>query len=62
MSAKESEILINLLIDFIFPPEDEMNMQKFTKTFGDIILTSINELGDFKFKQVDERNGFLIVP
>lgn len=61
-TAKQSEILINLLIDFIFPPEDEMNMLKFTNTFGDILLKGIDELGDFKFKVVDERNGFLITP
>lgn len=59
-TAEQSEILINLLITFIFPPEDNMNMEKFTETFGEIILKSIDELGDFKFKKVDERNGFLI--
>ena len=61
-TAKESEILINLLIDFIFPPEDGMNLHKFTNTFGEIILKGIDELGEFKFKKVDERNGFLISP
>jgi len=61
-AAKQSEILINLLIDFIFPPEDGMNLMKFTETFGDIILKGIDELGEFQFKIVDERNGFLISP
>ena len=61
-TAKESEILINLLIDFIFPPEDGMNLHKFTNTFGEIILKGIDELGEFKFKKVNERNGFLISP
>ena len=61
-TASQSEILINLLIDFIFPPEDGMNLMKFTQTFGEIILKGIDELGDFKFKIVDERNGFLISP
>ncbi len=61
-TAQQSEILINLLIDFIFPPEDEMNLEKFTVTFGDILLKGIDELGEFQFKEVDERNGFLISP
>lgn len=61
-TAKQSEILINLLIDFVFPPEDGMNLHKFTNTFGDIILKGIDELGDFCFKKVDDRNGLLISP
>ena len=61
-SASQSEILINLLIDFIFPPEEGMNMHKFTNSFGEILLKGIDELGEFKFKKVDERNGFYISP
>lgn len=61
-TAEQSQVLINMLIDFVFPPEDEMNLHKFTNTFGDIILKSIDELGNFQFKKVDERNGFLISP
>ena len=61
-TASQSEILINMLIDFIFPPEEGMNLHKFTNTFGDIILKGIDELGEFKFKIVDNRNGFLISP
>lgn len=61
-TAEQSQILINMLIDFVFPPEDEMNLHKFTNTFGDIILKSIDKLGDFQFKKVDDRNGLLISP
>lgn len=59
-TAEQSKILINLLITFIFSPEDNMDMEKFTESFGNIILESIDELGDFKFKKVDDRNGFFI--
>lgn len=48
-TEKQSEILINLLIDFIFPEEEKMDLEKFTKTFGDIILEGIDKLGEFKF-------------
>lgn len=61
-TEKESEILINMLVDFIFPPEDGMNMHKFVIEFGNVILKGIDELGDFKFKIVNERNGLFISP
>lgn len=48
-TAEQSEILMNLLIDFIFPDKDNMNLQKFTHNFGDIILQGIDVFGDFKF-------------
>lgn len=48
-SEKQSEILINLLIDFIFPDSEEMNKDKFTNELGDIIVSGIEVLGDFKF-------------
>ena len=48
-TAEQSEILMNLLIDFIFPDEDQMNLEKFTHNFGNIILQGIDVFGDFKF-------------
>ncbi len=51
-SEKQSEILINLLIDFIFPEAESMNIHKFTNELGNVIVSGIETLGDFKF--VDE--------
>ena len=48
-NEKQSEILINLLIDFIFPDSEEMNKDKFTHELGDIIVNGIEVLGDFNF-------------
>ena len=48
-SAEQSELLINLLIDFIFPEEDDMNLEKFTMAVGDVALKGIDGLGNFKF-------------
>jgi hypothetical protein len=62
-TAEQSELLINLLIDFIFPEEDEMNLEKFTKALGDIALKGIDKLGEFEFiSNVDgkKQNGFVI--
>lgn len=48
-TAEQSEILMNLLIDFIFPKKDNMDLEKFTTDFGQIILQGIDFFGDFKF-------------
>ena len=48
-SAKQSKILIDLLVDFIFPAEEGMDLNKFTSTFGNIILEGIDVFGSFKF-------------
>ena len=46
---KQSNILINLLIDFIFPDSEEMNKEKFTHELGNVIISGIEILGDFDF-------------
>lgn len=66
-TAEQSKILINLLIDFIFPETAEMNYEKFIESVGDIALKGIDVLGDFKFIQIKSAsgkidNGILITP
>lgn len=66
-TAEQSKILINLLIDFIFPETAEMNYEKFIESVGDIALKGIDVLGDFKFIQIESAsgkidNGILITP
>lgn len=66
-TAKQSKVLIELLIDFIFPESDEMNYEKFIQSVGDIALEGIDVLGDFKFIQKESssgklENGILITP
>lgn len=48
-TEKQSEILMNLLIDFIFPDEEKMNVEKFTNELGNVVVEGIEVLGDFKF-------------
>lgn len=48
-SAKQSEIVVNLLIDFIFPAEANMTIEKFTVDLGEIVLAGIDFFGEFKF-------------
>ena len=65
-SESQSKILINLLIDFIFPAEEEMDIEKFTNSLGDIILEGIDALGNFKFTTIQGtakvENGILVNP
>lgn len=48
-SAKQSEIVVNLLIDFIFPEDANMTIEKFTVDLGEIVLEGIDFFGEFKF-------------
>ena len=71
-TAKQSEILVNLLIDFIFPEEEKMNLEEFTLTLGDIILIGIDVLrgnndldsGSFEFSDklgmMESQNGIIV--
>lgn len=60
---KQSEVLINLLIEFIFPKNDNMTYDNFTKAIGDVVLSGIDELGSFYFdSNVDNlnKNGIIV--
>ncbi len=48
-TSAQSEVLINLLIEFIFPEDERMTLEQFTDTLGDVILKGIDALGSFKF-------------
>lgn len=65
-TSKQSEVLINLLIDFIFPEEDGMDIEKFTNSIGDVALQGIDALGDFNFASglgsSGVQNGIVINP
>lgn len=66
-TAEQSQILIDLLIDFIFPAEEKMNLEKFTDTLGNVVLEGIDILGEFKFVDNIEKNnvkfnGILVNP
>ncbi len=45
-TEKDSEILLNLLIEFIFPPEDEMTSAKLTTECGNIMVEGLNLIGN----------------
>ncbi|MEG1581863.1 MAG: hypothetical protein RR334_01730 [Clostridia bacterium] len=65
-TSTQSEILLNLLISFIFPPEDNMDSYKLLNTFGNIIESGLKYIGNIEFTnniKVDENtisNGVII--
>ena len=65
-TSKQSKILIDLLIDFIFPENENMNIEKFTNEVGKIALEGIDALGDFKFASklgsTSVQNGIVVNP
>ncbi len=48
-TSKQSEILLNLLIDFIFPPEDQMTLERLNEEFGGVIINGLELLGNVQF-------------
>ncbi len=49
-TAEDSEILLNLLVDFIFPEEDNMTVEKFGKDFGNILILGMDFFGEIEIK------------
>ena len=56
-TAEQSKILLDMLISFIFPEEDNMNLEKLTNEFGNILQSGLGLLGKPSYKQ----NGLIIV-
>ena len=48
-TSKQSEILLNLLIDFIFPVENNMTLEKLNEEFGGVVLKGLELLGNVQF-------------
>ena len=48
-TPKQSRILLNMLITFIFPKEDEMTIEKLSQTFGETLNDGLKILGNIKF-------------
>lgn len=61
-TEKDSEILLNLLIKFIFPPEDEMTTAKLSKECGSILVKGLNLIGDMSLYPAkgDRGNGVIL--
>ena len=61
--SDQSEILLNLLINFIFPAEDEMTIDKLNTEFGSVLIEGLDLLGNVKFSNEiysTKQNGVVI--
>ena len=59
-TSEKSENLINILIGFIFNEEDEMDINKFTQEIGNVALSGIDSLGEFKFAKLGTQVGIVV--
>ena len=55
-TVKQSKILMNLLISFIFPEADNMDLEKLTHEFGNIMQSGLDLLGKVEYKE----NGIIV--
>ncbi len=59
-TEKDSQILLDLLISFIFPEEDEMTIEKLTNECGRILITGLDFLGHTEIYTSDNITGVLV--
>lgn len=63
---KQSEILLDLLISFIFNKEDEMSIPKLVENFGHILDQGVELLGEIEFANglgmLKDQNGIYFLP
>ena len=61
--TSQSQILLNLLIKFIFPAEDEMTIAKLNTEFGSVLIEGVDLLGNIQFSNEiysTKQNGVVI--
>lgn len=62
-TAEDSQILLDLLIKFIFPEEDQMTVEKFSTECGNILIQGLGLLGDIKVTSdigTSKANGIIL--
>ena len=61
-TSKQSEILLNLLISFIYPKDEEMTIEKINQQFGDLVKKGLGLLGEAKFSSTvsGNKNGIIL--
>ena len=62
-TSQQSKILLNLLIDFIFPAEDEMTIEKLEDSFGNVVIYGASLIGSAEFTNSiysTNQNGVII--
>lgn len=52
-TPKQSEVLLSLLISFIYPDSENMTIDELTTELGKLVVTGLNLLGSFEYVQVE---------
>jgi hypothetical protein len=56
-TPKQSEVLLSLLISFIYPESENMTIDELATAIGDLAIEGINLLGDFEYVQVETKSS-----
>ena len=61
-TAKQSKILLDMMVSFIFPAEENMTVDKLTETMGNTLITGVDLLGNIEFRKnvKDNQNGVVL--
>lgn len=52
-TPKQSEVLLSLLISFIYPDSENMTIDELTTELGKLVVSGLNLLGSFEYVQVE---------
>lgn len=59
-TPKQSEVLLKLLMEFIYPNQTDLTIESFTASLGDLVLTGLASIGKFEFTTEGKSNGVKI--
>lgn len=54
-TPKQSEVLLSLLISFIYPDSENMTIDELATELGSLVVTGLDLLGDFEYVQVETK-------
>lgn len=56
-TAKQSEVIMNLLLSFIYSSEETLSIEELTHQIGMLIIDGLDVLGQFEFVEIEEKIG-----
>ena len=56
-TAKQSEVIMNLLLSFIYSSEETLSIEELTHQIGMLIIDGLDVLGQFEFVEIDEKSN-----
>ena len=56
-TAKQSEVIMNLLLSFIYSSDDILSIEELTHKIGGLVTEGLDVLGTFEFVEIDTKNN-----